>query len=123
VGPAYPLTDEEKNKLAVLLQSVPADERFHIDVYWPQLNGTPHYAVDLSQVFLAAQWDETPITLLFSASHGLVFGFSQKDLNERSEINGFVSEGGHPLRTHTAGYSGRDLGARSRRSRLVADLI
>src|SRR5258708_24550471 len=34
-------------------------DRFHVDIYWPQLNGNPRNAHVIADLFSSAQWDVT----------------------------------------------------------------
>jgi hypothetical protein len=85
LGPQYPLTDVEKERLTKVLASVPIGERFHIVVLWPQINGIPHYANDVAQVFSSAKWDATISAAGLTFAHGISFAFSQQAFDDASK--------------------------------------
>jgi hypothetical protein len=74
--PAYPLEDEEKERVIQLLNEVPKNSRFHVDVFWPQLNGNPGNAYVIAKLFSSAQWDVTVKRADSISGHGLVFAFN-----------------------------------------------
>jgi hypothetical protein len=76
--PKYPLTDAERERLAAVLAATPVSERFALDIYWPQLNGTRIYADALAKVFTAQQWDATVKMAGLINGHGLTFAVSKK---------------------------------------------
>lgn len=83
--PEYPLEDEQKGKLIQLLSDVPKNSRFHVDIFWPQLNGNPRNAYLIAELFSSAQWD-VPVRRADSISgHGLVFAFDEKAAVEGSK--------------------------------------
>lgn len=82
VGPEYPLSEDEKGRLLKVLSEVPQNERFHVDVFWPQINGFPRYADAVSQIFLTAKWDTAVKAAGLSFSHGIVFAFGQQAYND-----------------------------------------
>ncbi len=74
--PVYPLEDEEKDRLIQLLSEVPKNSRFHVDIFWPQLNGNPGNAYVIAKLFSSAQWDVTVKRADSISGHGLVFAFN-----------------------------------------------
>ena len=74
--PIYPLEDEEKERLIHLLSEVPKNSRFHVDIFWPQLNGNPRNAYAVAEVFSSAQWDVSVKMADSISGHGLVFAFN-----------------------------------------------
>jgi hypothetical protein len=74
--PVYPLEDEEKERLIQLLGEVPKNSRFHVDIFWPQLNGNPGNAYVIAKLFSSAQWDVTVKRADSISGHGLVFAFN-----------------------------------------------
>ena len=50
-APRYPLTNEQRDRLAKVLDAVPINERFEVIVLWPQINGVQRYANEVQQVF------------------------------------------------------------------------
>jgi hypothetical protein len=84
--PKYPLTDTERERLAEVLAITPAQERFSVDVYWPQLNGTRGYADTFAKVFNANGWEATVKMAGLINGHGLTFAVSKK-----------VADGGTPM--------------------------
>jgi hypothetical protein len=85
VGPEYPLSEDEKGRLLKVLSQVPQNPRFHVDVFWPQINGFPRYADAVSQVLLSAKWDTAVKAGGLSFSHGIVFAFGQQTYNDESK--------------------------------------
>jgi hypothetical protein len=75
--PVYPLDDEEKERLIQLLTEVPKNGRFHVDIFWPQLNGNPANAYAIAKLFSLAQWDVAVKRADSISGHGLVFAFNQ----------------------------------------------
>lgn len=78
VKPEYPLEDEQKQTLVQLLSDVPKNSRFHVDIFWPQLNGNPRNAYAVAEPFSTAQWDVTVRRADSISGHGLVFAFDAK---------------------------------------------
>lgn len=76
--PEYPLEDEKKQKLIQLQSEIPKNNRFHVDIFWPQLNGNPRNAYAVAEVFSSAQWDVTVRSADSLTGHGLVFAFDGK---------------------------------------------
>jgi hypothetical protein len=76
VKPVYPLEDEKKDKLIQLLGEVPKNSRFHVDIFWPQLNGNPANAYVVAKLFSSAQWDVAVKRADSISGHGLVFAFN-----------------------------------------------
>jgi hypothetical protein len=76
--PKYPLTDAEKERLGSVLNSTPSGQRFSVELFWPQLNGTRGYADTLALVFRAAGWDVTVRMAALTNGHGLTFALSSK---------------------------------------------
>src|SRR5229473_978412 len=74
--PVYLLEDEEKDRLIQLLSEVPKNSRFHVDIFWPQLNGNPGNAYVIAKLFSSAQWDVTVKRADSISGHGLVFAFN-----------------------------------------------
>ncbi len=74
--PTYPLEDEEKERLIQLLSEVPKNSRFHVDIFWPQLNGNPRNAYAVAEAFSSAQWDVSVKMADSISGHGLVFAFN-----------------------------------------------
>jgi hypothetical protein len=74
--PVYPLEDEEKERLIQLLGEVPKNSRFHVDIFWPQLNGNPGNAYVIAKLFSSAQWDVTVRRADSISGHGLVLAFN-----------------------------------------------
>jgi len=74
--PVYPLEDEEKERLTQLLGEVPKNSRFHVDIFWPQLNGNPANAHVIAKLFSSAQWDVAVKRADSISGHGLVFAFN-----------------------------------------------
>ncbi|TYO61862.1 hypothetical protein FXV83_36020 [Bradyrhizobium hipponense] len=78
VKPEYPLEDEQKETLIQLLSDVPKNSRFHVDIFWPQLNGNPRNAYAVAELFSTAQWDVAVRRADSISGHGLVFAFDAK---------------------------------------------
>jgi hypothetical protein len=76
--PRYPLTDAEGERLAAVLAATPTAERFAVEIYWPQLNGTHVYADTFATVFTANQWDAKVKMAGLINGHGLTFAVSKK---------------------------------------------
>jgi hypothetical protein len=76
--PIYPLEDDEKERLTKVLNEIPKNNRFHLDIFWPQLNGNPRNAHLVAEVFSSAQWDVTVRMFSSISGHGLVFAFNRK---------------------------------------------
>jgi hypothetical protein len=74
--PIYPLEDEEKERLIQLLSEVPKNGRFHVDIFWPQLNGNPRNAYAVAEAFSSAQWDVSVRMAGSISGHGMVFAFN-----------------------------------------------
>jgi hypothetical protein len=74
--PVYPLEDDEKERLIQLLGEVPKNSRFHVDIFWPQLNGNPTNAHVIAKLFSLAQWDVAVKRADSISGHGLVFAFN-----------------------------------------------
>jgi len=74
--PIYPLEEEQKERLIQLLSEVPKNSRFHVEIFWPQLNGNPRNAYAIAEVFSSAQWDVTVRRADSISGHGLVFAFN-----------------------------------------------
>jgi hypothetical protein len=74
--PEYPLEDEKKENLMQLLKEVPKNSRFHVDIFWPQLNGNPRNAYVVAELFSSAQWDVSVRRADLISGHGLVFAFA-----------------------------------------------
>jgi len=74
--PVYPIEDDEKERLIQLLAEVPKNSRFHVDIFWPQLNGNPANAYVIAKLFSSAQWDVTVKMADSISGHGLVFAFN-----------------------------------------------
>lgn len=75
--PKYPLTDSERERLSAILAKTPPQDRFPVDLYWPQLNGTHGYADTLAKVFTANQWEATVKMAGLVNGHGLTFAVSK----------------------------------------------
>lgn len=76
--PKFPLTDAERERLAAVLAATPVSERFAVDIYWPQLNGTRAYADTFAKVLIANQWEATVKVAGLTNGHGLTFAVSKK---------------------------------------------
>ena len=93
--PKYPLTDAEREQLASVLAATPVSERFAVDIYWPQLNGTRVYADMLAKVFTAHQWEATVKMAGLINGHGLTFAVSKKVADtDRTDARGSNSANG-----------------------------
>jgi hypothetical protein len=84
-GPPYPLTDEQKDGLLKALQAVPPNERFHVTILWPQMNGLRRYADAVQQVFSSAKWAATVSVAGQSYAHGIFFIFNQQAYEDKSK--------------------------------------
>jgi hypothetical protein len=82
LGPIYPLTDQQKVDLKTALEAIPVNERFHMLILWPQINGVPRYANEFAQVFRSAKWDADVSAEAMSFGHGIGISFSQKTYPE-----------------------------------------
>jgi hypothetical protein len=74
--PVFPLEDDEKERLIQLLGEVPKNSRFHVDIFWPQLNGNPANAYVVAKLFSSVQWDVAVKRADSISGHGLVFAFN-----------------------------------------------
>lgn len=83
--PEYPLDDEKKEKLVQLLSEIPKNSRFHVDIFWPQLNGNPRNAYIVAELFSSAQWDVTVRRADSISGHGLVFAFNPNAASDESK--------------------------------------
>jgi hypothetical protein len=85
VKPVYPLEDDEKERLIQLLGEVPTTSRFHVDIFWPQLNGNPANAHMIAKLFSSAQWDVAVKRADSISGHGLVFAFNSSAAVDESK--------------------------------------
>ena len=83
IPPKYPLTDPERERLRVVLCGIPKEQRFAVELFWPQLNGTHGYADDLMGAFKDCQWDASVRMAALTNGHGLVFALSKKDMDDK----------------------------------------
>jgi hypothetical protein len=74
----FPLTDSERERLTLVLNEVPTEQRFPVEVYWPQLNGTHGYADTIAKVFTDNHWQATVKMAGLINGHGLTFAVSRK---------------------------------------------
>lgn len=56
---------------------MPTNERFHVAVLWPQINGVHRYAKEIQQVFSSAKREVTASAAGLTFGHAISFTFSQ----------------------------------------------
>src|SRR5258708_34613959 len=78
--PIYPFEDEERERFITVLSEVAKNDRFHVDIFWPQLNGNPRNAYLVAEVFSSAQWDVTVRMFGSISAHSLVLPFTPNSM-------------------------------------------